>query len=195
MSAGTSPWELPTSLDVGGVGYAIRSDFRDALYLLGIFADPAYEPDEQGAICLQVLYEDWEAIPAERQGEALEQAVAFLDGNMAAEHGRRRPRTVDWEQDGGMIVAAVNKVLGQEIRALPYLHWWTFLGAYMEIGESLFTTVVGIRQKRAKGKKLEKHEQEFVRENRALVTLRKRQTEAEAAAEQARRAELKKLFV
>lgn len=190
-----NPWDLPTALEVGGAAYAINTDFRDVLYLLDVFADPGYEPDEQGAICLRVLYSDWESIPAALQGEALEQAVAFIDGNVQAEAGRRRPRTVDWAQDGGMIVPAVNRVLGQEIRALEYLHWWTFLGAYMEIGESLFTTVVGIRQKRARGKPLEKYEQEFARENSALVTLRPRRTAAQAAAEQERRARLKELFV
>ena len=186
-----SPWELPTSLCVGGVEHPICSDFRDVLYVLGIFADPDYEPDEQAAICLRVLYRDWESIPAALQGEALEQAAAFIDGGVPTEAGRRRPRTMDWEQDGSLIVPAVNKALGQEVRAMGYLHWWTFLGAYMEIGESLFSTVVGIRQKRAKGRKLEKYEEEFARENRALVTLHHRPTQAERE----QRAALKELFV
>lgn len=187
-----SPFELPTSLDIGGVGYAIRTDFRDVLYLLQIFADPGYEPDEKGAICLRVLFPDWEDIPAERQSEALEAAVAFIDGGLPAGGGQRPgPRTVDWEQDGPMILPAVNRVLGREARAMPYLHWWTFLGAYMEIGEGLFTTVLGIRQKRAKGKPLEKYEREFYRENKQLITLRQKMTQEERA----RQAELKTLFV
>ncbi len=189
-----SPWRLPTSLEVGGVDYPIRTDFRDVLYLLEIFGDPEYEPDEQGAICLRVMYPQWESIPAERQEEALARAVEFIDMGVGGENGRdrgRKPRTVDWEQDGPIIVPAVNKVLGQEVRAMEYLHWWTFLGAYMEIGESLFTTVLGIRQKRARGKKLEKYEQEFCRDNRDLVTLRKKQT----AAERERQDALKTLFV
>ena len=68
---------------------------------------------------------------------------------------------------------------------------WTVLGAYMELGECLFSTVLGLRQKRAKGKKLEKYEQEFARENRALVELRKRQTPED----EAQRAALRELFV
>ena len=90
-----------------------------------------------------------------------------------------------------IIIPAANRVLGQEVRAMPYLHWWTFLGAYMEIGDSLFSTVLGLRQKRAKGKKLEKYEQEFYKENRALVDLRKKETPADSA----RWEELQKLFV
>ncbi len=184
-------WSLPTSLDVDGVSYPIRTDYRDVLYLLGVFADPELEADEKSAVCLRVLYERWEDIPAEKHGQALTAAAAFIDGGIPARPGARRPRTVDWEQDGPIIIPAVNRVLGQEVRAMPYLHWWTFLGAYMEIGDSLFSTVLGLRQKRAKGKKLEKYEQEFYKENRALVDLRKKETPADSA----RREELQKLFV
>lgn len=187
-----TPWNLSTSLRVGDVDYPIRTDFRDILYLMQVFADRSYEDDEKGAICLRVLYENWEDIPRERQGEALEAAIEFIDGGMPASGGRqKRPRTVDWEQDGPMILPAVNKVLGQEVRAMPYLHWWTFLGAYMEIGESLFSTVLGIRQKKAKGKKLEKYEQEFYKENKGLISLRRKETQEDRE----RREELKKLFV
>ncbi len=186
-----SAWDLPRSLEVGGVEYAIRTDFRDVLYLLDVFADPDYEPDEKAAICLRVLYVDWERIPPERLGEAAEKAVAFIDGGIPADGRKAGPRLVDWEQDGPLIVPAVNRVLGREVRAMEQLHWWTFLGAYLEIGESLFSTVLAVRQKRAKGRRLEKHEQEFCRENNALVTLRPRLTEAEKE----RRAGLKELFV
>ena len=184
-------WSLPTALTVGGRQYPIRTDFRDVLYLLDVFADPELEQDEKGAVCLQVLYRNWRAIPAEHRRQALDEAARFIDGGMESESGRPRPRTVDWRQDGPLILPAVNRVLGGEVRAMEYLHWWTFLGAYMEIGDSLFTTVLGIRQKRAKGKKLEKFEQEFLKENRALVQLRPRQSREE----QARRDALKALFV
>lgn len=184
-------WTLPTSLVIGDVGYPINTDFRTVLYILQIFADADYESDEQAAICLRVLYQDWESIPTERYQEALERAMEFIDAGIPAESGQKKPRTVDFEQDAGLIIPAVNRVLGQEVRAVPYLHWWTFLGAYMEIGESLFSSVVGIRQKKAKGKKLEKHEQEFYKTNRAMVDMKKRETEQDIR----RKDELRKLFV
>ena len=137
------------------------------------------------------MYADWQAIPTDRFQEAVDAAADFIDGGVPADGKRRAPRLVDWEQDGPVIIPAVNRVLGREVRALEHLHWWTFLGAYMELGECLFTTVLGLRQKRAKGKKLEKYEQEFLRENRALVQLRPRQS----AGDEARRAALKELFV
>ena len=49
------------------------------------------------------------------------------------------------------------------------MHLWTFIGAYMEIGEGLFSNIIHIRQKKAKGKKLEKWEQEFYKENKSLI--------------------------
>ena len=174
-------WELPTCLEIGGVGYRIRTDFRDVLYVLGQMADPENGAEERTTMCL-LLYEDWESIPTERWGEAMTAAGAFLSGGLE-DDGRKRPRTVDWEQDAPIIIPAVNKVLGRDVRNMEHLHWWTFLGAYMEIGESLFSTVVNIRQKRARGEKLEKYEQRFCRENRGLVEIRRRYTAAEKAIE------------
>ncbi len=184
-----SAWELPTSLTIGDVGFAINTDFRTVLHVLSVFNDPEYEPDEQAAVCIRVMVRDWERLPAEGYREALEALTAFIDGPGVRED-RPRPRTMDWEQDAPLLIPAINRVLGQEVRALPYLHWWTFLGAYMEIGECLFSTVVGIRQKRAKGKKLEKPEMEFLRENKAMVTLQRKLT----AAEREQKDELRELF-
>ena len=68
------------------------------------------------------------------------------------------------------MVAPVNRVLGTECRALPFLHWKSFLAAYMEIPpESVFSQVLHIRKKLRSGEKLEKHERKWYRENRDLV--------------------------
>ena len=173
-----SRWELPTSLDVGGVGFPIRTDYRAVLDILSYYNSPDYDDDEKHLICLKILYVD--DIPAELQQEALQKAFNFIDG--ATEKDTKiKPRLMDWEQDAPLIASAVNKVLGVEIRSIPYLHWWTFLGAYMSIGESLFSEVLSIRQKKAKGKKLEKNEQEFYRDNKSLVNMKKRYSEEEQA--------------
>ena len=92
---------------------------------------------------------------------------------------KKRPTLMDWEQDAALIIPAVNRVAGHEVRAEKYIHWWTFLGYYMEIGESAFSQVVSIRQKKAKGKPLEKWEQEYYRENKRLIDLRTKYTHEE----------------
>ena len=88
---------------------------------------------------------------------------------------------MDWEQDGDMIVPAVNKVAGKEIRAVPYMHWWTFFGYFMESGECLFNTVVGIRSKNAKGERLDKWEKKFYQENKNTIDIKTRLSEEEQA--------------
>ena len=45
------------------------------------------------------------------------------------------------------------------------MHWWTFISYYMGIGEGGLATVVSIRDKIIKGKKLEKYEKEFKQHN------------------------------
>lgn len=171
-------WRLPESLPVGGEEWKIRSDFRAVLDILNHFNNPEYEEDEKWWICLDILFEDFQEMPQELWTEAQQQAILFID--MGAEDDNRpKPRLMDWEQDAPIIIPSVNRVIGKEIRALPYLHWWTFMGAYMEIGESLFSQVVSFRKKRASKKKLEKWEKEFYRENKALCDLKKKYTKEE----------------
>lgn len=168
-----SAWELPTSLDLGGVGYKIRTDFRDILFILDTMSDPEYEDDEKATIALIVFYEDYERIPAELCHEALKKVFEFIDGGERADDSKQHhPKLMDWTQDAALIIPAVNRVIGKEVRAEKYLHWWTFLAAYSEIGDCQFSSILGIRSKKAKHKKLEKYEQEFYQENKALIDLR-----------------------
>lgn len=173
-----SAWELPTSLCVGGENWNIRTDFRAILDILQYFSDPEYELDEQWEICLTILYEDYENMPVRLKKEAAEKSINFIDMGIK-DDGKRKPHTMDWEQDAPVLIPAVNRVLGTEIRSVQYLHWWTFLGAYMEIGECIFSQVINIRQKMAFGKKLEKWEQEYYRANKDLINLKVKYTDAE----------------
>lgn len=168
-----SALELPTCLKAGGENWDIETDFRKIIKVLSVFNSPEYEPDEKWGICFGTLVKKFDIdhppnskTIAEMQDKILE----FIDMGMK-DDGRRKPHTMDWEQDAAVIIPSVNRVLGKEVRALEYLHWWTFLGAYMEIGESLFSQILNIRQKKAKGKKLEKWEQEFYKDNKVLIDL------------------------
>lgn len=182
-------WELPVSLCVGGTDFSIRTDFRAVLDILKAFRDPDLEADERWMVCLEILYCD--PVPAGMTQEAAEKAMWFINcGQEEEEDGKKRPVVMDWEQDAGMIVSAINKVAGTEIRALPHLHWWTFMSYYMEIGDGLYSTVIGIRQKKKKGKKLEKWERQFYQENKELIDLKERLT----AEEREERERLEKLF-
>ena len=84
---------------------------------------------------------------------------------------------MDWEQDYGLLVPPINRVLGREIRSVEYLHWWTFLGAYQEIGDCAFAQVVRVRDRLARGKKLDKADREWYQRNRRLVVFKSRYTD------------------
>ena len=174
-----SAWEFPTSLNVGGVDYEIRTDYRVVLDLFTALSDPDLtDVDEQmtsymqSRVIMEIMFPNCDNIPMEHWQEALQKVLEFID--MGITDDRKKPKTMDWEQDAPIIIPAINRVLNREIRAESYVHWWTFLGAYMEIGESLFSNVVHIRQKKAKGKKLEKHEQEFYNENKSLIDFKQK---------------------
>lgn len=104
--------------------------------------------------------------------------------------GKASPKLFDWHQDSQIIVGEVNKVAGTEIREIPYLHWWTFLSYFYGIGEGQLSTIISIRDKLRRGKKLEKWEQDYYRENKSKVDFEKHYS-AEELAEQER---LKKLL-
>lgn len=177
-------WEFPTSLNVGGVDYEIRTDYRVVLDLLTALDDPDLtDKDEQltaymqSRVILEIMFPDCDNIPIEHWQEALNKVSEFID--MGISDDSKKPKTMDWEQDSPILIPAINKVLNCEIRAQKYMHWWTFLGAYMEIGESLFSNVIHIRQKKAKGKKLEKWEQEFYKSNKALIDFKEKTKRSE----------------
>lgn len=178
-------WDLPASLSVGGRDYKIRTDYRVILDILTAINDPEIfdlgmteeeKKEEQALTMLQILYIDFDSIPASLWNEAAEKACEFIDCGIKDDK-KTKPRLMDWEQDAPIIVPAVNKVCGRDIRAAEYMHWWTFLGYYMEIGESMLSTVVSIRDKKRRGKKLEKWEQEFYRNNKSIVDLKSKKEE------------------
>lgn len=172
-------FELPTSLEVAGQEYEIYTDYRDVLNIITAFEDPNLEPAEKQYICLHNLYKDDEKIPQEHYAEAYKAAIAFIDNGMESDQGG--PRTMDWEQDAPVLFPAVNHVAGFEVRSVDYLHWWTFTGFFMEIKESVYATVLSIRSKKAKGKKLEKWEKDFWQANKKLCVLKEKLTEEEQA--------------
>lgn len=177
-------WRLPETIELGGEEYEIRTDFRAILDILKAMADPELLDQEKSQVMLEILYWDPEEIPIEYLNEALEKGKEFIDCGITGE-GKSKVQLMDWEQDSPIIAPAVNKNIGKDIRSLEYMHWWTFLGAYMEIADGLFSQVLYIRQKKAKGKKLEKWEMEFYRNNKELIdlkqTVKKRSAEEEAA--------------
>lgn len=190
-------WELPTSLEVGGKEYDIRTDYRVILDILAAMNDPEiFDPGmteeekkmEQFMTMLQILYIDFDSMPPKDWQEAMKKAVDFIDCGIKGDD-KPKPRSMDWEQDAPIIAPEISKIAGRDIR-IGKTHWWEFFGYYLGIGEGVFNTIVSIREKKRKGKKLEKWEQEFYKDNKSLVDLRAKKVERSEEEKE----ELRKLF-
>lgn len=164
-----NPWILPVTLNVAGKDYEIREDFRAVLHILSAFNDEELSENEKVQVTLEILY--FPTIPPEEcLQEAFEKALWFIDCGIEQDD-KPKPRIIDWKKDSVIIFPAVNKVAGFEVRCNRVIHWWTFYGWFMEIEDGLFSQVLSIRQKLEKGKKLEKWEAEFLRDNQKLCYL------------------------
>lgn len=171
---------LPTTLDVCGQTWDIRTDYRDILRVLVAAEDPDLTTVDQIYVCLRIIYKDFNRIKSDDYAEFYKAAMDFIDHGAANEGGNKpNVRTMDWEHDANILFPAVNRVAGYEVRSVEYLHWWTFIGFFMEIKDSVYSTVLSLRTKKARGKKLEKWEQEFWRDNRAICEIKSKLTEEE----------------
>lgn len=171
---------LPERLTVGGRDYAIRSDYRNVLHVFEAFSDPELRKEEKWIVAIYLLFKDFtcadDVLRAAGNGFDLEEAMRKVSWFIAAGSTEKEITELpvySWQKDEQMIFSAVNKVAGKETRSPKYLHWWTFLGYFNEVGEGPLTFLVGIRRKLNKKKKLEKHENEFLNQNRSLVELEK----------------------
>lgn len=168
--------QLPQSVIINNQEYKINTDYRFALICFQILNDKELSQYNKVSLMCETLF--GHVFKTEELEEASQKASWFLDGGQEFS-GNKRPKTFDWEQDEQIIFSAVNKVANKEVREEEYIHWWTFLGYFNEIGEGLFTHVLSIRSKKAKGKKLTKEEKEFYSENKKMVDLREKLTEEE----------------
>lgn len=188
-------WKLPKSVKVNGKEYRIRSDYRAVLDILCAINDPdivAGMSEEEKNLeiyttILAIFYEDFDNLPTEDWEEALKKAKEFIDCGFKGD--KKKPQLMDWKKDAKILIPAINKVAHEDIREKEYMHWWTFMGLFMEIGESLFSTVTNIREKKSKGKKLDDWEKEFYLGNKEIVDLKTLPERSEEEKE-----ELKKVF-
>lgn len=174
-------YHLPKRLEIDGAPYDIRWDYRAALDVCAALSDPDLTDRERALAVLIIFYPDFDDMPAELYEGALRACFWFLNGGEDERPNRPNRKLMDWEQDFPLIVGPVNRVLGADVRGMDDLHWWTFLAAYMEIGDCAFAQVVSIRAKRQKGQKLSKADRAFYRENQDLIDFKTRYTDEEEA--------------
>lgn len=167
-------YTLPTSVKLGNHICEFNSDFRDVLNIFNILSEPNLLQEEKIIIALENFYKSNSYI--DYIEDAIKFMFEFINGGELEDNNTvsSKPPLYSWEQDFTLIVAPINRVIGKDVRGMEYLHWWTFLSAFMEIGECTFNTYVGIRDKLNRGKKLESWEEKIFKENRDKIILKKK---------------------
>lgn len=165
-------YDIPVSVQVGDKQYNIRNkgDFRMVLDCFVALDDEQLTEQERVLACVIIFYEDMHSVEDTNKFSDYNTAVTemfkfFNCGQEESPGASTNYKLIDWQTDSQLISSAINQVAGKEIRAEKYIHWWTFMGYYLAVGESALSTVVNIRSKIVKGKKLEKYEQEFRKNN------------------------------
>lgn len=170
-------YNIPTSITIQDRVLNIRNkgDYRVVLDCFSALNDLELDSQERMVACLIIFYEDLNSIDDVNNLSDMEQAIKemyrfFNCGADESIGAKFNYRLIDWDKDEQMICAAINKVANSEIRLAPYIHWWTFMGYYTAVGDSLLSQVVSIRHKIVTNKKLEKYEQQFKRDNPQYFT-------------------------
>ena len=169
-------YSLPDSVTVSGTEYPIRTDFRVILEIFVMLDDPDLSDADKTEALLRMFYVERPSDPE----AALQAFTDFVDPRHGSQSKKSSGRLIDWAQDFDLMVAPINHILGFECRSVDFLHWHTFLAAYLEIPpESVFARVLRIREKLRTGKKLEKYERTWYNKNRDLVHLKPKLSQAE----------------
>lgn len=175
-------WDLPVDVKINGLTHKIRNkcDYRMVLDVICALNDVDLTEDEKIKCALFIFYEDISAITdIETAIKEMFRIINYgeTEDKNAADN---KPALMDWEHDFPQLAPPISRVLGYDVRTPDkYTHWYSFLGGYMEIGECTFSTIVSIRSKRARGKKLDNWEIEYLREHRKMVDLPKRLSKEE----------------
>lgn len=167
------PYSLPTKINIGGKAYNIskQGDYRMVIDCFKALNDCELSQSFRYIAALMIFYEDINSIEdvkkltSEEYANLINGMFDFFNAEQTAAGIQSRHKLIDWNADSQLICAAVNNAAKMEVRSVEYMHWWTFLGHYMSVGDSLLATVVGIRDKIAHGKKLEKYEEKFKKDN------------------------------
>lgn len=175
-------YKLPTALD----DCEIRSkgDYRVVLNTIAAMQDNELLEDgpfgnERALLALEIFYENPKKITDIQK--AIDNMLDFISAGQPPQTSKAE-KLFDWQKDKMLIVGALSETAGFPIMEREYLHWWSFVAYFNQIGEGGFATVVSIRSKMMKNKRLEKWEDDFVKNNSCYFKRAKLLTENESKA-------------
>lgn len=179
-------WDLPLTVNIDGEEFAIEKDcdYRVILDCLDVYEDNSLDLESQHLSALMIFYKEPKKI--KNIEKALLEMLRIIDcendeTKTPENNSNKAPeRLMSWKKDFKFIAPAISRILGYDVRTPnKYTHWWTFMGAYMEIGECTWSTFISIRKKKLHGEKLEKWEEKLYRENVSDISLPQNLTEEE----------------
>lgn len=180
-------WDFPLSVKIDGEDFEIEGgcDFRVILDCLECYEDPNLDLQSQHLSSLIIFYKEPKKI--KNIAEAIRQMIRVIDCESDEEFAENsttqiepQPRLMSWKKDFKFIAPAVSRVLGYDVRTPnKFTHWWSFYGAFLEVGECYWQTIVSIRRKRMRGQKLEEWEQKIYKENKKDIDLPQNLTDCE----------------
>lgn len=186
-------YEVPKAITIDGETFKIRKDgdYRMVIDCFMALDDPELEKKDRISAAMIIFYEGIDSVSDFVKFPDVEKAFkemgAFFNCGQTGSSNSINYKLIDWERDSQLICSAVNNVAKVEIRDIPYLHWWTFMGYYMSAGDSVLGTVISIRNKIVKGQKRDKGEQEFMRNNPQYFAWSAKNAEQQALDEEARK--------
>ncbi len=148
MNVLTDPF--PTKLTVGDEEIPIEADFRTAIRILLAFDDPELAEAEKRAVACELLYRQKPGDMA----KAYQRAVWFLNRGKETDgrSGGGDGAPYSWEHDAPYIYTAIRQTYGLDLETTPDLHWWKFLGMFLDLGECFFSRILYYRAGRRAGK-------------------------------------------
>ena len=180
-------WDFPISVTIDGEEFEIENncDYRVILDCIAVYEDTSLDLVTQHQSALIIFYKDPKKI--KNVEEAVNQMLRVIDCESEEEfvekpQKQNQPpiRLMSWKKDFKFIAPAVSRVLGYDVRTPnKFTHWWTFYGAFQEVGECAWSTIISIRKKKMHGQKLEEWEQKVYRENKHDIDLPQNLTDEE----------------
>lgn len=179
-------WDYPITVTIDGEIFEIEKDcdYRVVLDCLAVYEDKNLDLITQHQSALIIFYK--EPLKIKNIEEAIKQMMRVIDCIQEDElecnyqQNSSNIRLMSWKKDFKFIAPAISRVLGYDVRTPnKFTHWWTFMGAFMEIGECTWSTFISIRKKMFHGQKLEDWEQKVYKENKYDIDLPQNLTDEE----------------
>ena len=132
--------KLPDTVNVGGIAYAVYTDFREWIAFFDMMADENYTPKEKLMTSLRWFRE-------KPPSDLLAAWNALLQFAGCADHPndeepeetnhRKETNCFSWSYDSAYVLGAFLQCYHMDLRAVPYLHWYHFMALFEALPDDL----------------------------------------------------------